>query len=181
MTSPENKGKSFSHQRICQRPPWGHWKEPSCSTAGRVRKERFGQQILLLCKCVLFPQAAVFSKLMKSVLFLDVFSARRLLTSFPERVCKQPNLKDLEIALRTDGGILWEREQAIAFWTILTPTLAPRASPFIGPSSFILPSAIGGNREKVVLHHWLCKTKKWGGGEEHKKEGQGPPSQRSMF
>lgn len=70
--------------------------------------------MLLLCKCVLFPQAAVFSKLMKSVLFLDVFLPEAYLLTFPERVCEQPNLKDLEIALRTDGGILWEGEQAIA-------------------------------------------------------------------
>lgn len=68
----EHTGEIFSHQKPCQRPPRDHRQIFFFFCSIRVKKERFSEHCCF-CINVLFPQATVSSKWMRSVLFLEVF------------------------------------------------------------------------------------------------------------
>lgn len=75
----------------------------------------------------------------------------------PRRVREQPILKDLKIALITEGGILWRgggSEQSL--WAISTYKLAPV---YLALTMYT-PSATASSGEQVHLRHWVLKPKK---------------------
>lgn len=123
-----NIRKTSSHQKICQRPPKGLWKTPLCSVLLGSRRKGSVNRCCFSVNVCYSPRLLCFPNQWSPPCSL-MFSGHS--TFWLRKSWHTAILKDLQIALITEGGLLWSGERLITLWTNSTYRLAPKVSAFI--------------------------------------------------